>query len=117
MLTPGIEGRFWIYPTAVDMRSGRHGLTGIISNIMKGNPLNGDAYIFFNKPHKIMRILFWDQDGYVIYSKWLEKGSFEKLLIRQSENKYAINYEKLLMLLRGISIKNIKQRKRYSTIS
>ena len=113
MLTPGIEGRFWIYPVAVDMRCGRHGLSGIISNTMKENPLSGDAFIFFNKPHKIMKILFWDQDGYVIYSKWLEKGSFEKNFLKGTENKYAINYERLLMILRGISIKDIKQRKRY----
>ena len=114
MLTPGHDGKYWIYTEPVDMRSGCHGLTGIISTVMKTDPLNGNGYIFFNKPRRIIKILFWDRDGYVIYAKWLAKGSFEKIIQQGSNHSYSVNYARLMMLLSGITIKDIRQRKRYT---
>ncbi len=103
--------RFFVYTLTTDMRCGYNSLSGLVRNVLKSDPLNGDVYIFFNKTREIIKLLVWDADGFVLYYKKLEKGRFEKIV--SSEKKYAIRYDHLVMLIGGISLQKLKQNKRF----
>lgn len=92
------------------MRKGFDSLSGLVKNELGEDPLNGDLYIFFNKRRSQIKLLSWDQDGYAVYHKRLEKGTYE---LPKSDEK-GISAEMLHYILRGVSIKDIVHRKRYS---
>ena len=41
------------------------------------SPLTGSVFIFYGKNHQSVKLLRWDTDGFVLYQKRLEKGTFE----------------------------------------
>ena len=104
--------RFYVYTADTDMRCGYNSLSGIIRNELQSDPVNSDVYIFFNKPRDIIKMLVWDGDGFVLYYKKLEKGRFEKLVT--TDKKYSIRYDHLVMLIGGISLQKVHQRKRFA---
>jgi len=95
------------------MRKGYDGLSGLVRNELNEDPLKGDVYVFFNRTRRMVKILVWDKDGFVIYGKRLEKGCFEYLTKSSANKKQDIQYQHLVMLLSGISLLGIKQRPRY----
>ena len=56
------------------MRKGYDGLSGMVINEFKMSPLSGDVFVFISKPRNKIKILLWQGDGFVIYSKRLEIG-------------------------------------------
>jgi len=58
----------------------------------------------------------WDHDGYVIYGKRLERGTFEYMTKFAKEKKQGIAYQHLVMLLSGISLLGIRHRPRYKMV-
>ncbi len=56
------------------MRKGYDGLSGLVVNELGRQPLDGSVYVFFNTMRDKVKLLVWDTDGYVIYSKRLERG-------------------------------------------
>ena len=65
--------RYFIYRGGCDMRKGYDGLCGLVINEFKMSPLSGDVFVFLSKPRNKIKILHWQGDGFVIYSKRWEK--------------------------------------------
>lgn len=68
--------KFYYCPTPVSMRKSFDGLAGAVENLIHQNPESGHAFLFFGKTMKMVKILQWDGDGFCLYSKRLESGSF-----------------------------------------
>lgn len=80
------------------------GLSGLVGNKLGADPLSGDVYIFFNLRRRTVKLLVWDRDGIVLYSKGLERGCYEQLSgIIEGKTQF-IHYQHLIMLLSGISL-------------
>jgi len=109
--------RFFVCTTAVDMRKGIDGLCGVVRHLLEDNPQSGYVFIFFNKNRDKIKLLVWDLGGYVMYQKRLEQGSFEVMPGSEGTAKLSLRYDHLVMLLSGISIRHVVQRKRYSALS
>jgi len=107
------QTRFFLYSEPTDMRKSFDGLCGIVSNELAADVLSGDVYIFINKKRDRIKMLIWDRNGFWILYKRLEKGSFQRLISKDSKGIY-ISYETLIMLLEGIDLNGIKRRKRYA---
>ena len=105
--------QYFIYTKPIDMRKGYDGLSGLVKNEMGSDPTSGSVFVFFNGPRDKVKMLVWDVDGYVIYAKRLERGRFEQIVYKNQDNRYSIPFNQLMMLLDGISIANVKQKKRY----
>lgn len=103
------QHRFFLYPEPCDMRKGFNGLSGIVSISMQKDILSGDVFIFINRPRNRMKLLQWQQGGFVLYYKRLEQGTFEYF---ETEDK-EILWTDLVMLIEGINIEKSKKRKRY----
>ena len=111
----GLSGqiRYYLYGPSTDLRKGFDGLSGIVRNELQRNPLSGDVFIFINRRRNLLKLLVWDQTGFVIYYKRLESGTFEIPSRKNGNKSLVISREELVMILEGISLKKVKRRKRY----
>jgi transposase len=97
----------------VDIRKSFDGLLGIVRNGLGVDPLRPTFFVFFNKKRNKLKILYWDNDGFAIWYKRLEKGTFHLVLPCTGEASLTLTRAQLAMLLEGIDFQHIKQRKRF----
>ena len=109
--------RYFICTSSIDMRKGIDGLCGVVRHLLEEDPLSGYVFILFNKPRDKIKLLVWDRDDYVLYQKRLERGRFEEMHNKTGKIKMMLPYDHLVMLISGISIHHLVQRKRYSALS
>jgi hypothetical protein len=95
------------------MRKGFDGLCGLVSLHMGQDPSSGEVFIFINKRRNQIKILHWEQGGFVLYHKRLERGTFEKIDFDENLKSCQIPWSSLVMLTEGVSMKNIRNRERY----
>ena len=113
MFTLGSDLRFHLYSEPVDMRKSFDGLSGIVSDQLGQSPTNGDVYVFVNRRGNKIKLLHWTGGGFVIYYKRLEEGTFEHPRYDIDSGSYLLDYSQMVMLVDGISIKNIARKKRF----
>lgn len=106
--------RYYLYQGVCDMRKSFNALSGLIVSHMHGNPTSGEAYIFINKRRNQIKILRWEEGGFILYYKRLEQGTFEIPDYDEKTSSFKMEYSQLLLMIEGISFKNIKKRERYS---
>lgn len=106
--------KYYLYREPTDMRKSFNGLTGLIRNELKENPLNGTIYIFINKRKTHIKLLVWDRTGFVIYYKRLEQGTLEIPDMPAEAMSFQVSWDQLVCILEGVALDSIKRRKRYS---
>lgn len=106
--------QFFVCKQPTDMRKSFNGLSGLVRSELNKNPLSGNVYIFVNKRRNLMKLLHWQQGGFVLYYKRLEKGQFEIDFNKNNQSQIEISYTKLTMIIAGISTQNLKQLNRFS---
>jgi len=114
MFTLSSGHRYHLYSQPTDMRKSFDGLSGIIRNKLDGNPCSGDVFIFINRSRNKIKLLHWQSIGFTLYYKRLEEGTFELLDYDSQVGSITLSYAQIVMLVDGLSIKNIQQRKRFS---
>ena len=97
----------------IDMRRSFDGLCGEVINAMHHNPIQGDMYVFYNRRRDKIKLLFFDGDGYWIFYKRLEMGTFEMPRRLTTEGSISLSHEELMLILSGIELGSIRKRKRY----
>lgn len=106
MLGLAADARIFLCLEPVDMRKGFDGLSAIAQRLFPEKLLSGAYFVFFNKPSNKIKVLYWDADGLVIWYKRLEKGTFPKKWMRQSQ----LDRRDFFMLLEGIIPQKISRR-------
>lgn len=91
------------------MRKGFDGLSGLVRDGLRQDPLGGDVFIFFNRRRTQVKLLLWERDGFSIYHKRLERGTYE-LPVQPSRE---LRSDELMLILQGISLKSVHRRKRF----
>jgi transposase len=81
---------------------------------MKKEALNGDIYIFLSKRRNALKLLRFEGDGFAIFYKQLEKGTFELPYAGQHSDSIVLTGNELHLILKGIDLKKVKYRPRYS---
>jgi transposase len=66
MLTIPHNTRILLCTSPVDMRKSFNGLIGIVRNQLHDDPLTGHLFVFLNKSNTLVKILYWDGDGFAI---------------------------------------------------
>ena len=75
MLSIGAQ-RLFHYSGPTDLRRGFDGLSALVEAAFPGELLSGALFIFVNRRRNLMKILSWDEDGFALYYKRLEQGTF-----------------------------------------
>ena len=112
MLSLQDNRRYFMYQGICDMRKSFDGLGGIVEQQMSVNLLSGDIFIFINKRRTQVKLLMWDNDGFCIYHKRLQKGTFE-LPLSSGQSKVTLSALDLQLILSGIQLKSVKRRPRF----
>jgi transposase len=105
--------QYYLYAQGTDMRKGFDSLSGLVTAELQMNALSGAVFIFFNKKRNQVKLLVWEGDGFAMYYKRLEKGTYELPAINDSNNSMSIPVQQLQWILQGISLKSVRIRKRY----
>ena len=105
--------KYYLYRHATDMRKGIDSLCGIVTNELQLNILNGAVFIFINKNHNQIKLLLWEGDGFSMYYKRLEKGTYEMPETAINEQVVSVSNELLQHILQGVFLQSVRKRKRY----
>jgi transposase len=106
MLTVPANARLFLCQTPVKMHKSFEGLSTVVEQLFPGELLSGAFFIFLNRWKNHMKVLYWDGDGFVIFYKRLEKGSF---VAKPNGSPFMLRRE-FLMLLEGITPKGLQTR-------
>src|SRR3982750_1232637 len=107
--------KYYLYGGDADMRKGFDSLSGMVSQHMQLSALSGSVFIFVNRRRNQLKLLLWEGDGFSLYHKRLEQGTYELPAVQINKaGSVNITAQQLLLILQGISLKSIKHRKRYS---
>ena len=60
-----------------------------------------------------MKLLLWEGDGFALYHKRLEEGTYELPLNDNKNDSLSISSQQLQLILQGISLKSVRRSKRY----
>lgn len=104
---------YYLYDTGIDMRKGIYSLYQIVKSEMKRNPVSAEVFIFLGKNRRSIKILHWDQDGFVLYYKKLEQGSYEMPEFTHSNDHYYISWQTFVLMMEGVGMRTAKFRKRF----
>lgn len=115
MLGLNTSQRYLLYSHPTDMRKSFDGLSGLIQNNLERNPSSGEVFVFINKRRDKIKLLHWSGAGFVLYYKRLEEGTFELPQYDEKALSISLNYTQMVMLIDGLSIKNVVRRKRFSS--
>lgn len=103
---------YYLYCGHADMRKSFDGLCGIIKTQMTQNVLDGAVFIFLNRRRTQVKLLHWEQDGFSIYYKRLEKGTYELPVTSSSLATAALDVRQLQFILQGVSLRKVVYRPR-----
>lgn len=104
--------KYYVCQRYVNMNLGINGLYRLVSQEMQMPPLGGAVFIFFSKNRQMVKILRWDTDGFILYQKRLERGTFELPLFKPEHRACQMPYKTLSAIMSGISLRSLRYRKR-----
>lgn len=99
------NARIFLFQKPIDMRKGIEALSAIVEENCTGELMTGAYFVFINRLKDRMKVLYWDNDGFAIWWKRLEKGSF-----RLGIDRFRIDRKEFFMLLEGITPKKVQKR-------
>lgn len=103
---------YYLYCGRTDMRKSFDGLCGIIKSQLSLNALSGSVFIFMNRRRTQVKLLLWEGDGFAIYYKRLEKGTYELPVSTGSPATVVLDARQLQFILQGVSLRKIVYRPR-----
>ncbi len=106
---------YYLYREPTDMRKSFDGLSGIVQGQLERNPTSGEVFIFVNRRKNKVKLLRWEQGGFILYYKRLEVGTFELPAFTEEAVSCQMSWPGLMLMIEGISIEKSKQRRRYVT--
>ena len=93
--------KYFLKSTPTDMRKGYEGLASIVREVMNHNPRNyNEAFVFYSKDYRKVKILHYDINGWVLYQKWFTDGKFLKPEFEQCKITHELSKETLNVLTR-----------------
>lgn len=112
MMGPDI-GRVLFYSEPMDMRKSIKGLSLFVAAELRKDPNTG-VYVFYNKRRSKIKVLYWQTNGYCLFYKSLEGGSF--ILPKGGDREIVLSPRQLRWLLEGLDINKVRGPKdrRYS---
>jgi transposase len=100
--------KVYLWQGVVDMRMGHYRLSQLVTESLGVSITAGGYFVFLSRDRSRVKILYWDRDGYAIWQKGLEVGSFK---VGREDTVEVITEIDLEEILLGIEFSRIKFRK------
>ncbi len=117
IMTNFSEVRIFLCTTPTSMSWSFDRLMGRAREIFDQDPASGHLFLFLNRNRDRLKILFWDRDGFCIWYKRLERGTFQLLTATNDEEGVELDYTQLVKLLGGLDLRTGRRRRRYHRAS
>jgi transposase len=118
VLSLALPGRVFLCTLPTDMRKSFDTLAALVQTHLGQDALSGDLFVFRSRRGDRLKLLYWDQDGYALWYKRLESGSFvlpkpdgQRLTV--GEHGLVLRPAELTMLLDGVDLSSVKRQRRY----
>lgn len=105
--------RVYLCLQACDMRKSFDGLHALVRDHLELDVFAGHLYLFFSRRKDRLKVLYWDRDGFAIWAKRLEEGSYAIPAAEPGARRIEMSSEELAALLSGIDFSSAPRRKRY----
>jgi transposase len=105
--------RIWLGSAHIDMRLGFDRLAELAASVTGQDALSGHLFLFRSRGGDRLKMLYWDKDGYVLWYKRLEEGTFKLPKIEAGVKSVELRASELAMLLDGIDLRSVKRVRRY----
>ena len=100
------QTRLFFHHQPVNMRKSFEGLCALVEQQFPGQLLTGALFIFLNRRKDYIKVLYWDKDGFCIWMKRLEKGTFSW----KWNEELVVDRASFFLLLEGVTPKRIQRR-------
>lgn len=111
-LDRGLASRVYLCTTTADMRKGFDSLAALVKDFLGQDPLSGHLFLFVGRSRDRLKILYWDTDGFALWYKRLEEGTYRLPAAKENQHEVELKASELAMLLEGIDLKSIRRMKR-----
>ncbi len=98
--------KIWLYKLPTDFRKQIDGLVLIVADRLNEDPTSGQLFLFRNRQANKLKMLWWDNNGFWLFYKRLEKGRFKLPAI--CDETTSIHRDELMALLSGLDFQNLK---------
>ncbi len=105
--------RVYLCLTPCDMRKSFDSLQALVRDHLELDAFAGHLFVFSSRRKDRVKILYWDRDGFAVWSKRLEEGTYAVPFEDGAERRREITAQELGALLSGIDLSTAKRRKRY----
>ena len=113
----GMAARIYLCTSPTDMRKGFDTLAALVKEFLGQDPLSGHLFLFVSRGKDRLKILHWDADGFLLWYKRLEEGTFRLPRTPSDTAGVELKASELAMLLEGIDLKSVKRSKRFERSS
>lgn len=113
LLLPG-SVRILLATEHVDMRNGIDGLSAIVQSAWREDVFAGSYFVFLSRRRDSVKILTWDNGGFVVFYKRLEAGRFRRPASAKDEKTLKLDSTQLAMLLDGIDLSRVRRSKKWA---
>ena len=103
----------WVCTDPVDMRKQHDGLCGVATSVLGADPTSGHVFVFFNRAHNRLKLLWWDRGGFALLYKRLERGTFQFPSAVNGKRRVKIDAGELALILEGIDLRGATWRARW----
>ena len=93
----------YLHTNAVDFRKSINGLLAIVENELELDAFRGALFIFCNKKQDKLKLLYWDNTGFALWYKRLEKRRFKWPKIGELD-RLSLSEQQLQWLLGGYDV-------------
>lgn len=98
------DAQVYLWLGVTDMRAGFERLAARVQERMSRSVMSGGIYVFVSRCRRRVKILYWDNDGYALWYKRLEAGTFR---MEQRDGVEIVSGVDLEQLLSGIDLSRI----------
>ena len=105
--------RVYLCLSPCDMRRSFDGLHALVRDHLQLDAFTGHLYLFANKRRDRLKILYWDRDGFAIWAKRLEAGTYAIPCGEPGSRRVEVSVEEFAALLSGIDLSSANRRRRY----
>lgn len=102
MFLPSDNIKVYLALGYTDMRKSINGLSILVNEKLELDPFTGHLFVFCNRRRNMIKILFWDRNGFCLWHKRLEKHSFK--WPSSKTEMMVIGKRELLWLMDGLNI-------------
>ena len=99
-----LNTKIWLHPKPIDFRKQIDGLVLMIADHLNLDPTSGQIFLFRHKSRDKLKLLFWEQNGFWLVYRRLEKGRFKFPAIDPSAIE--LSKDQLSWLLSGLNFQD-----------